>query len=180
MEIIYHKGKKYSTKCPWCFETIKFKINSNEFSISTVCKNGHKFDNLSFEQFSNQCIKQTNYSYIKCYRCYSLINEEFQNFKCEECKEIFCNRCIKYHSKEKNHNRKSYYINKNNQCQLHQKEYNLFCDTCKVNICQGCINDHKTHCIKLYADIIPNKNKIKLINNQIKMNDGKLDNIINF
>ena len=178
MEIIYHKGIKYSTKCPECFETIKFEINTHEFNISAICKNDHKYDNLSFTQFNNRCIRETNYSYIKCYRCYSLINEQFQNFICEGCKKIFCNKCIKFHSKVKSHHIRSYYINKNKQCQLHHKGYDLFCDSCKVNICQECKNEHKNHFIKSYADIIPNKNKIESIKNQIKMNNQKFENII--
>ena len=71
MELIFHKGLKFSSKCPSCDETIKFTINSDKFNISTKCKNGHQFDDMSFSKFQYFCIKRTNYSYIKCHGCLS-------------------------------------------------------------------------------------------------------------
>ena len=57
MEISYYKGVKYSTKCPDCYGTIKFKINTENFNISGECMNNHKFINMSIKEFEN-CIKK--------------------------------------------------------------------------------------------------------------------------
>ena len=174
MEIIYYKGRKYSTKCPKCYQTIRFKINTDKFNISTTCKNGHVFKNMSFIEFRKDCIKTTNYSYITCNRCYSKINEEFSNFICENCKQLFCNNCINKHLFEKKHNIKINYIKKERQCNIHKKDYSFFCDICKENICEKCKGEHKMHSIKSFIDIIPNNNDI----NSIKTNNEKIQSII--
>ena len=165
MELIYHKGTKYSTKCPKCYETIKFKINFHKFNISANCKNGHKFEDISFWQFEYKYISKTNFSFIKCNRCFSLINENSNNFICGICKEILCNNCINIHSKDKKHNIRSNYINKDKQCQLHHKQYTFFCYDCKKNLCRKCKEDHIAHCIKSYIDILPSNKEIKSIKN---------------
>ena len=73
----------------------KFKINSDKFNISAICKNGHKFNDLTFDQFKSDCIKETNYLYLNCRRCYSKINdEEDNNFICEVCQHVFCNNTL--------------------------------------------------------------------------------------
>ena len=70
----------------------------------------------------------------------------------------------------------SNYINKENKCQIHQKEYTLFCDDCKENLCEKCKGEeeHKEHSIKSFIDIIPNNNDI----NYIKTNNEKIQSII--
>ena len=178
MELIFHKGLKFSTKCPRCYETIKFTINTDKFNISAKCKNGHQFDDISFQKFQFDYIKRTNYSYMTCHGCYQIINEYCNNFICEKCKEIFCSNCINKHSKEKKHNIRSNYINKSKQCEKHQKEYYLFCYDCKLNLCFDCKKDHQTHCIKSYFDIIPSKNEIKSFKNINKIYKNKLKKII--
>ena len=178
MDIIYNKGIKYSTKCPQCYQTIKFKINTDTFNISAICKNGHKFNDLSFSKFQYDCIRETNYSYIACNRCYSILKKEFPIFICEDCKQLFCNYCINRHLIEKKHKIMSNYINKENKCQIHQKEYTLFCDDCKENLCEKCKGEHKEHSIKSFIDIIPNNNDIKSINSMYNKNYEKIQSII--
>lgn len=165
MEIIYHKGKKYSTECNICHEAIKFKINFSKLNISAICKNNHKYEDISFDQFELKFMNQTNFSYIKCNRCYSLINDISNNFICENCKDILCNNCINIHSKEKKHNIRSNYINKDKECQLHHKRYLFFCYDCKKNLCMKCKDLHITHCIKSFIDILPTNKVIKSIKN---------------
>ena len=62
----------------------------------------------------------------------------------------------------------SNYINKENKCQIHQKEYTLFCDDCKEKLCEKCKGEHKEHSIKSFIDIIPNNKDIKSINSIYK------------
>ena len=182
MEIIYHKGIKYSTKCPQCYQTIKFNINTDKFNISTICKNGHVFNEMSFSQFKKDCIEETNYSYLACNRCYSIINEEFSNFICENCNHIFCNNCINKHLIERKHTIRTNYIKKEKQCHIHQIDYNLFCEDCKENLCEKCKGKHKMHSIKSFIDIIPNNNdinSIKTYNEKIQLMIDKVTNYKN-
>ena len=178
MEIIYHKGNKYSTKCLTCDEPIKFKINLHKFNISAICKNGHISEDISFWQFEYRFISKTNFSIIKCNRCFSLINENSNNFICGICKNILCNNCINIHSKEKKHNIRSNYLNKDKECQLHHKQYILFCYDCKKNLCKKCKEEHIEHCIKSYFDILPSNKEIKTIKNINKNYNEKIQKII--
>ena len=178
MEIIYHYGVKTSTKCPDCYQPIKFRINSDKFNISLICRNGHLYNNMSFEDFKNNCLKQTNYSYIKCNRCYSFINEGINNYICEKCNQLFCSKCIKIHSIEKNHNLKSNYLNENRKCKIHQKILNSFCEDCLLNLCEQCMNFHNMHNIKSFFNIIPSPHKIESIKEFNKKNKEKIEGII--
>ena len=179
MEIIYCEEQKYSTKCPECYETIKFKINSETLNFSGNCINGHYFDNLSLEQFKNNSIKPTNSSNLYCYNCYCLINEQLNNFICEECAHVFCNNCINIHSKETKHNIRSNYINYHKLCQLHKMKYNLFCKDCKINICNKCKESHRKHNTKSFIELIPNSKEIESINQIIKSHNEKIEFILN-
>ena len=78
MNVIFHEdNKKYISKCINCDETINFKIND-----------------LTFDQFKYKCIKETNYSFLNCYRCYSKIKDQNNNFICEVCQHVFCNNTL--------------------------------------------------------------------------------------
>ena len=176
MEIIYSEGLKYSTICPECKNEILFKINTDNFNISGKCKKGHIFTK-SFEDFKDCCLSSKFYYYIKCNRCYSLIDDQINNFICEKCNLIFCNNCINYHLKEKNQSIKKIYINYNKICQLHKEKYSLFCDKCKKNICSKCANEHNNHNIKSYLEVIPTKKEIESIGEIYKNFNEKIDNI---
>ena len=177
--MIYNECHKYSAKCPKCYEVIKFKINTNDFSISGNCRNGHHFNNMSFFDFKYDCIKETNSSNVYCFRCYSSINEQINNFICEKCNHIFCNTCINIHSKKEKHFKKKSYNNYNILCKLHNSRYNLFCKDCKINICNECKDSHKNHITKSFLDEIPSHKDIESIKNKCKNNYEKISNILN-
>ena len=89
MNEIYWNTKKFSEKCPECCEVTKFRINSYNCTVSGECKNGHNFNNMDISKFKKLCIRQTNFSYIKCNRCFSLVNRELENYICKNCKYFF-------------------------------------------------------------------------------------------
>lgn len=103
-----------------------------------------------------------------CNKCHEKLNEIYNNNQCNECKNIYCNICIKNHINEKNNNIKEEFINLNtfNSCQQHNKKNYFFCEDCKYNICDDCKNEdvHKFHNIKSYLNLIVDKNKKNNIN----------------
>ena len=178
MDIIYSEGLKYSTICSKCESEILFKINVDDFNISGKCKKGHFFTK-TFEDFEYCCLYRKLYYYIKCGRCYSLIDDQINNFICEKCNLIFCNNCINKHLTEEKQSLKKIYINYNKICKLHKKKYSLFCNKCKVNICHKCANKHNDHDIKSYLDVMPSKKEIESIKETTKNFNDKIEKIEN-
>ena len=177
MEIIYSEGLKYSIVCPECKNEVLLKINTDNFNISGKCKNGHIFTK-TFEDFKNNCMSRKFYYYIKCSRCYTLINDQINNFICEKCHLIFCNNCINNHLKDEKQYIKKIYINYNKICQLHKNKYSLFCDKCKKNICDKCVSEHNNHDIKSYLDVMPTQKEIESIKETTQNFNVKIENIL--
>ena len=177
MEVIYSEGLKYSIVCTECKNEILLKINTDNFNISGKCKNGHFFTK-TFKDFDFYCLTRKFYYYIKCSRCYSLINDQINNFICEKCNLIFCNNCINNHLKEEKQYIKKINIDYNKICQLHKNKYSLFCDKCKKNICDKCANEHNNHDIKSFLDVMPNKKEIESIRETTQNFKEKIENIL--
>jgi len=167
--------------CPICKENIfinfkDYKINLNE------CKNGHKMENILFNEYEN--IQKMYLSKIICNECCkykSNINEEF--YLCNECSANLCPLCKFKHNKSHN------IINYNDKysiCKKHNNTYIKYCKECKENICFLCINEHKNHNIIDLLNIIPNKDELlkemKYLNeiiNKFKDNIKEINNILN-
>ena len=174
MEIFHLENKKYVTSCPECSEILKFKIDKKTMSISGECKNGHSVENETIEFFINNCIKSTNEYYNKCYNCYELINDEFNNFICLRCDKLFCKNCINIHKQKEKHNIRKNFITDSHICRKHERKYLWFCETCRINLCQECKKFHVFHSIKSFLDVIPTTKEKESINNNIE----KLNNYI--
>ena len=44
----------------------------------------------------------------------------------------------------------------------------MFCETCKINLCEECKVFHYNHSIKSFIDVIPSKNEVDLIKENVK------------
>ena len=165
--------------CPKCAEICKIKFNNYKISLYD-CKNGHEFNNLSFDEYLKSQYKDL--SKIICEKCnennmYNSFNNEF--FKCIECKINLCPLCKSNHNK--NHNIINY-KQLNYICGKHDREYINYCKECKINICMLCNNEHKNHNIIFIGDIISNKddleNKIKELKEYIDKFNNNINEII--
>ena len=106
------KSKDIICPYPFCKEYIRIEIK--EFKIKLYdCKNGHKFENLSLDEFEiSQLIYKSEFYNCKENSCplEEQINNneckkhEKENFVsyCKDCKENICSRCYPNH-KNKNH-----------------------------------------------------------------------------
>ena len=123
--------------CPICGENIKIKLNNLRISLYG-CKNGHKIDDLSLDEF-----KETQYidlSKIKCSKCNETKSNTFNNqfYKCTECNINLCPLCNKDHK---------HYTIDYDQINYNNNIYIKYCDTCKEYICSSCdiSNRHRNH-----------------------------------
>ena len=179
METLYDENKIINAKniiCPKCKENIKMKIINYKINLFE-CKNNHKINDLSFEEFKKSQI--INLNNIKCGFCKdknkaNTFNNEF--YKCFECNKNICPLCKLNH--DKNHNiynhDKIYYI-----CGQHNESYTYYCNECKINICTLCLNEHSGHDKILIADIMHDKNDLIKQLNDFKNKVNKFNNTIN-
>ena len=148
--------------CPQCKENIRIIIK--DFKINLYqCKNGHTFDNMSFQDFAKTQL--INESTIKCDKCERTKSDSYKKkfYICFTCKQKLCCLC------QNNHNDTHYIVDYNKKdyiCPTHCDSYTHYCNNCKLNICAICENEHKQHDIISFGSIIPNiKDLEKEINN---------------
>ena len=82
--------------CPKCKENIKFKINEYKINLYE-CKNGHKADNILFNEFWNT--QYIDLSKIICDKCKEKNKSNtYKNgfYKCKECGINICPLCMIY------------------------------------------------------------------------------------
>jgi len=159
--------------CPECGETIKIKIIDYKVKLFG-CKNGHKY-NKSLEK--SKALINYDDSKIVCDLCKEIKKSEtFQKifYFCFTCKQKFCPMCKSKHEKKGEHKIIEYDL-KNCYCNEHKEPYNSFCENCKKNICLTCIEEHSSHDIINYQNILAKKDeKLKELNNlRIKINKLK-------
>ena len=126
--------------CPICGENIKIKIKN--FNISLYgCKNGHKMENLSLDEFNET--QYIDLSKIKCSKCKKAKSSTFNNkfYKCSKCNINLCPLCKdKYGHKAIDYDEIKY------KCIKHDDIYIRYCNTCKINICPTCEKEaHLNH-----------------------------------
>ena len=126
--------------CPECKENILINIKDYKINLHE-CKNGHKIENISFNEFEN--MQKLDISKSICNICYkNNINTNEELYICNECNIILCKLCKYKHDKKHNiinYNDK-YYI-----CKKHNESYIKYCKECKENLCSKCINEHNNH-----------------------------------
>ena len=162
--------------CPKCKESACISLNNYSISLFQCC-NGHKVDNISFEDFDNT--QNINLSSIICQICKirnkgNVDNNEF--FRCINCKCNLCPLCRSAHDKS------HYIINyeqKNCICEEHGEPYASYCKTCKKDICISCDEKHDDHEIEFYQKMRFKKEQIKDNIIDLKTNIDQLNQIIN-
>ena len=182
MDVFSINNEKYITKCPICSDSIKFKIDYDNFCFSVECINGHNKKNISFEKFSENFIRPSQIFKSRCYNCYNNLNDNSINYKCQICNILFCKKCINKHNRKENHDSKIEFIHNYLLCQKHNKRYTFFCETCKKNICNECQILHKKHSLKSFFDIIPStktKNSAKKKMTDFKKKVDEMISLIN-
>ena len=165
--------------CPECGDNIRIEIKN--FKIDSFeCKNNHKINNMSINEFENtQIIDLKN---IKCDICkernkYDMHNNEF--YKCYECNMNICPICKMQH----NNTHKIYSYDKYKYiCCKHNENLTNYCTKCKMNLCTICENNHLGHNQILLRSMMPNKNELLIKFNdfkkKIKVFNGNINRII--
>ena len=156
--------------CPQCKEPAKIFIK--DYSITIFgCKNNHSINNILLDQFEET--QKIDESKIKCDIC--KINNKEKSFNkqfyiCLKCELNLCSLCKDIHDK-------SHYIidynNKNYICPQHGDNYSSFCQTCNKNLCIECESSHSNHNIIYFGKILPNKDNLNSILNELKNNIEK-------
>ena len=153
MEVFRIQNSKYIAKCPECSEIIKFNINYEKYTISVECKNGHNKNNINFQEFNENYIKDSQYYSLYCYNCFNIVKDT-NNYICRDCNKLFCQCCIDNHMRNNDHKTKINFIQQYQLCSYHNKKFSFYCNFCKINICDNCKSNHKSHDIKSFIDII--------------------------
>ena len=166
--------------CPEC--GVNIIINVKDYKISYECKNGHKKNNISFNEFINS--QKTKNRFIKnlCNKCKNEIKKNKEFYFCSICQLYFCILCKGTH--DKNHIIINY-KEKNYLCKNHSDSFIKYWKGFKENICLLCRSDEKHDIINL-SDIMINKNfllkesdKFKIIIDKFKNEVEKIRNILN-
>ena len=171
--LLYEESKKSSGKCPCCNDTCKFIIQFNNNRIIIECKSGKKIIS-TLENIPN-IIQKAKYTIYYCSNCKKELYFDSDNFKCNNCNNLYCEKCSDNHFKNNNHIR-NIFIYSNWNCSYHNLEKNYFCDKCKMNLCEQCKKSHIGHYIKSFS--IHNKKERKLYKLKISEYDIKLQQII--
>ena len=162
--------------CPKCGE--KAKLNIQNYNIVLYdCKNGHKFNNLSFEQFEKT--QNLDLSKIICDKCQKKsIADTYNNqfYKCLKCNFNLCPFCRLNH--DKSHNIINY-EEFNFICGNHNEKYSKYCKKCKINTWILCKNEHLNHETTFLEELLLDKRDLQIELNKFKENFEIFQNDIN-
>ena len=140
------KKSKYII-CPQCKESSRILIDNYKLGLYD-CKNGHKTDNISINDFE----QTQNYdeSKIECEICYKVNKTtSYQElfYICLDCKKNLCPLCKSKHDKD--HNIIDY-DDRLFTCDFHYESYYSYCEDCKKDLCMACEKEHNGHKIIYY------------------------------
>ena len=163
--------------CPECGENSKIKFKDYKISYFD-CKNGHKKDNLSLDDFiqtQNIDLSQIICDQDQCNNNqYNSYNKQF--YKCYTCNKKLCPLC------KSKHDKKHIIINYdevNFKCGKHNDVYIKYCNKCKINLCLSCEDDHLNHDILYLGDFKQNKNSLNMKLDELKQQINLLNDTIN-
>ena len=148
-------------RCQNCYKIPKIEIINKKqvpyISYSCSCNTlSNEIKSKTF--FNNFCLISLNE--MMCSSCSSLCNENNikDMFICLTCLKLFCEKCIIYHQKKKEHNN-NININKfDNYCLIHNEQFISWCNNCRKNLCESCIIEHINCKIISFNDIKINNN----------------------
>ena len=132
MMLYYREKSKYTVKCPKCDDLLKINIDLNNFKIIGHCKKDHYFNDILFNNFENDYIKNTDLFRSKNGELEP--GEKESNYTCHKCKKSFCCTC-----KDNNDTLIDNIKKSNNQCTIHDLKYDYFYNNSKIFLCQDCI-----------------------------------------
>jgi hypothetical protein len=137
--------------CPMCILII---INPKNNCVKITCENGHN-NEMNIESFISI---YKHFKYI-CDKCKKELSSKF--IYCTQCKELFCESCLKRLAEMLKHKGHIYLSEKevNFYCTNHKKKLVNFCNNCKKNCCKKCCSLHSSH------ELLLIKNEIREINN---------------
>ena len=142
----------YLPICKRCGEVLKIELNPLKFNIIYTCGNEGLTKHISYKEFDKKYMKDIN-----------SLNSELKNGNNSP-------NCIQ-DEKEKNYKNIVKYIEHNEVCQKHTYCISEYCINCNKNICLFCKTEdehiqHKDN-IKIFSEIIPSRNKIVSLNQEI-------------
>ena len=142
--------------CPECNESACISMKNYKLSI-TNCKNGHKTENISLNEFEKR--QKINISKIICDQCKEKnMGEVTDNlfFRCPKCNKNLCQICKTIHDPKHNivNYENKYYI-----CDKHGEIFNSYCFICNKNLCFNCEEEHENHNQKYYRQLKKESNE---------------------
>ena len=166
--------------CPICKQkSIRLKIKNYKLTLFE-CDNRHTFNGIKTEEFFNT--QKVDLSKINCDKCQNQnISDSYKNmfYNCCHCKQTLYSNC------KDSHDESHLIINYDDKCFIcdkHGEHFIKYCNNCQLNICKLC-EDHNSHNLTYFIDIIPNKEIIVESLNELEAKNNKfkedIDNIKN-
>ena len=161
--------------CKTCKENSKIAVD-NYHIILFGCKNGHKIDNIKFNEFAQT--QYINLSKIICDVCKERNkgnSYKKQFYRCLTCKGNICLMCKESHSSE------HYLINydqKNYICERHGEFYHSYCYSCNMNMCTSCESMHQQHVIESFGTMMKDRNALIAANEKLRLEIEQTNKII--
>ena len=176
---------KQKIRCHACSEIpiIKEVINGGgtNFFITSECLNKHGEFFCALQDF---CHEKRQFEKKFCHKCQKpqgKVNSKSSLFQvCKECQQFLCQTCYKAHyNKFQNKHHVVNLYELDFLCKEHHSPYIGFCTKCNINICNLC--KQRTHSrhekLILYANIMPNAEKIKNLSIKIEEQKKQIDEI---
>ena len=164
-------GTKYKNKikynniiCPQCNENIKMDIKNYKINLFE-CKNNHRKENILFNEF-RKSQKLNNWICDICKNPKKKLSDNNNTFfKCLTCNKIICSLCQSYHCLTHD---LTFYEDHYYSCLKNEKKmYIAYCEDCRQNLCKLCEYDIKHKKIN-FVDILPDKNRLNQLKNELK------------
>ena len=141
--------------CPICKENILINIKDYKMNLFD-CKYKHNIKNIFIKDYKNT--QNIDISKIICNKCKIANKSNTYNnelYICINCNMNLCPLCKLKHERE--HKIINYDL-KNYICYKHNENYIKYCNECKLNICTECENEHRSHNIIYFGEILSEDN----------------------
>ena len=167
----------YVPECA-CGGILQINFDLDKLKINYQCdKNNHIRENIFLETFEKYNLKRREF--YQCNHCLKNLSDEEIN-KCLDCGKFYCTSCFLNDIHIKNNKNKREI--KNKKCIEHDNNQLFFCFKCNKFVCNKCLikgNGCQGHDSNNVCDIIPPKNIIDSINNEIKKKKNILKILFN-
>ena len=134
--IIENIKKYYPFYCPNCFEILLVVYGQN---TSFYCPK----EKLFFSPKDTIELKNKLIINMKCKACNEVIEIYDNNYKCNDCKNLYCQQCAKEHEKSDIKNVMFNLYELGYICEEHCELYTSSCNVCQINLCEICKESHR-------------------------------------